>query len=543
MRTAIAAVFARFAETGSARRVWLRFRSEGLTFPLQMHQRGEIRWVEANYTAIHHVLSNPVYAGAYAYGKTRRETVIDASGARKNRVRHLPQSEWQVLIEEHHEGFIDWRTYEANQARLAANTRPGPHKTGGAVREGSALLQGLASCGHCGRRLKTHYRGRNTAPGYHCAGKIIVEGRGCQCLNVGGVQIDEALAKAVLAALEPVKLAATLAAAERLEIDAEATLKQWRLGAERAAYEASRAERRYRAVDPDNRLVARGLEREWEQRLTELEAAKEELARRLERRPCVLGPEERERLLAVGADLAIVWAAPTTLARDRKELLRALIDEVILSVDRDAPAAHLILRWKGGALTDIDVALPRSRSATVRTDEETLDLVRHLAALYPDTVIAGILNRQGRTTARGHRFEANRVANLRNNWRIPCFQPRPEVSDGEIMSVAAAAVVLNVAPSTVHRWLNEGLMQGEQVTPGAPWRIRMTEELKARFTETAGEGFVTMQEATRALGVTRQTVLHRVKRGEIEAAHVTNGGKTGLRIKVIGHKTDLFERT
>jgi DNA invertase Pin-like site-specific DNA recombinase len=541
VRTTIASVFARFAETGSARRVWLRFRSDGLAVPLQMHQREEIRWVAASYTAIHHVLSNPVYAGAYAYGKTRRETMLDASGARRIRVRHLPQSEWQVLIKEHHAGFIDWRTYEANQARLAANTRPGPHRVGGAVREGSALLQGLASCGHCGRRLKTHYRGRSTAPGYHCAGQSIIEGRGCQCLNVGGVQIDEAVAKAVLAALEPVKLAATLAAAERLEIDTEATLKQWRLGAERAAYEASRAERRYRAVDPDNRLVARGLEREWEQRLTELEAAKEELARRLERRPRVLGPEERERLLALGADLAIVWAAPTTLARDRKELLRALIDEVILSVDRDASAAHLILRWKGGALTDIDVALPRSRPATVRTDEETLDLVRRLAALYPDTVIAGILNRQGRTTARGHRFEANRVANLRNNWRIPCFQPRPEVSDGEVMSVAAAAVALNVAPSTVHRWLNEGLMQGEQVTPGAPWRICMTEDLKARFTEVADEGFVTMQEATRRLGVTRQTVLHRVKRGEIEATHVTKGGKKGLRIRVVDNQDQLFE--
>ena len=544
VRTTVAAVFAHFAQTGSARRVWLRFRSEGLTVPLQMHQKGEIRWVEASYTAIHHVLSNPVYAGAYAYGKTRRETMLDASGARKNRVRHLPQSEWQVLIKEHHEGFIDWRTYEANQIRLAANTRPGPHTAGGAVREGSALLQGLASCGHCGRRLKTHYRGRNTAPGYHCAGKTIVEGRGCYCLSVGGVQIDEAVAKTFLAALEPVKLAATLAAAERLEIDNEATLKQWRLSVERATYEASRAERRYRAVDPDNRLVARGLEREWEQRLTDLETAKEELARRLQRRPRVLGQEERERLLVLGADLALVWEAPSTLARDRKELLRALIEEAVLAVDRDKMAAHLTLRWKGGALTDIDVPLPRSRPATVRTDEATLDLVRRLAALYPDAVIAGILNRQGRTTARGHRFEANRVANLRNNWRIPCFQPKPESGDeGEAMTIAAAAVVLDVAPSTIHRWLNEGLIPGEQVTPGAPWRIRMTEELKARFTKTAGEGFVTMQEATRALGVTRQTVLHRVKRGEIEAAHVTNGGKTGLRIRVIAHEADLFDRT
>ena len=531
VRTTIASVFARFAETGSARRVWLWFRSEGLHLPLQMHQRWEIRWVEASYTAIHHVLSNPVYAGAYAYGKTRRETTLDASGARKKRVRHLPQSEWQVLIKEHHEGFIDWRTYEANQARLGANTRPGPHKIGGAVREGSALLQGLVSCGHCGRRLKTHYRGRNTTPGYHCAGKTIVEGRGCYCLNVGGVQIDEAVARTFLAALEPVKLAATLAAAERFELDIEAALKQWRLNAERAAYEAGRAERRYRAVDPDNRLVARGLEREWEQRLTDLETAQTELARRQEQRPCVLSREERERLLALGADLAIVWDAPTTTSRDRKELLRALIEEVILSVDRDEPAAHLTLRWKGGALTDIDVPLPRSRPATVRTDEATLDLVRRLATLYPDTVIAGILNRQGRTTARGHRFEANRVAHLRNHWRIPCFQPKLQAAEGEIMTVAAAAAVLNVAPSTLHRWLNDGLIAGEQVTPGAPWRIRLTEQLKARFTEAAGQDFVTMQEATRALGVTRQTVLHRVKRGEIEAAHVTKGGKTGLRIQ------------
>ena len=172
---AIRNVFARFAETGSARRVWLWFRSEGLTFPLQMHQNAEIRWVEASYTAIHHVLTNPVYAGAYAYGKSRRETMLDAAGARTKRVRQLPRSEWQVLIPDHHPGFIDWQTYEANQDRIANNIRPGPHKVGGAVREGSALLQSLASCGHCGRRLHTHYRGRSSAPGYHCPGKILVE--------------------------------------------------------------------------------------------------------------------------------------------------------------------------------------------------------------------------------------------------------------------------------------------------------------------------------------------------------------------------------
>ena len=345
--TAIRQVFAHFAETGSARRVWLWFRSEGLKFPLRMHQGGDIRWIEASYTAIHQVLTNPVYAGAYVYGRTRHEIVLDAAGQRKKRVRHLPRTEWQVLIPEHHPGFIDWQTYEANQERIAGNTRPGPHQAGGAVREGGALLQGLARCGHCGRRLHTHYRGRNASPGYHCPGKVLVENRGVYCLNIGGSQIDEAVTRTFVAALEPAGLAATLAAAERLEAEREAALKQWRLGVERANYEAQRAERRYRAVDPDNRLVARGLERDWEERLRALETAKLELERREKQRPRVISPVERDRLLTLGPDLAAVWNAQTTTPRDRKELLRTLIEDVTITVDRDMAAADLTLRWEG----------------------------------------------------------------------------------------------------------------------------------------------------------------------------------------------------
>ena len=501
---AIRNVFASFVQTGSARRVWLWFRSEGLTFPLQMHQGAQIRWVEASYTAIHHVLTNPVYAGAYAYGKSRRETMLNASGVGRKRVRKLPRSEWQVLIPDHHPGFIDWRTYEANQDRIAQNTRPGPHKAGGAVREGSALLQGLAACGHCGRRLHTHYRGRSSAPGYHCPGKILVEGRGVYCLNIGGVQIDEAVTRAFLAALEPAKLAATVAAAERLEADRETSLRQWRLGVERASYEASRAERRYRAVDPDNRLVARGLEREWEERLSALEAAKAELSRREEARPRALSQDERSRLLALGADLTAVWHAATTTPRDQKELLRTLIEEVIVKVERDNATARLTLRWKGGALAEIDLALPRSRPATIRTDEDTIALVRRLAALYPDAVIAGILNRQGRTTAYGHRFEAGRVGNLRRHWDIPCFEPSPAHAEGELLTIKKAAAALGVAPSTLHRLLNAGIIPGEQLTPGAPWRIRLTCDTMARFNNDPGDGFMPMREAIKALGVSRQ---------------------------------------
>jgi DNA invertase Pin-like site-specific DNA recombinase/predicted DNA-binding transcriptional regulator AlpA len=539
--SAVHSVFARFAEFGSVRRVWLWFRAEGLSFPLQTHYGAAIRWIDPSYTAIYHVLTNPVYAGAYAYGKTRREITLDATGRHMKRLRKLPRSEWSVLIPEHHEGFIDWKTYEANRERIAANTHPRPHQSGGAVREGSALLQGLATCGHCGRRLRTHYTGRTASPGYHCAGKTIVASRGVYCLNAGAVQIDTAVARAVLAALAPVGLEAALTAAERLEADHDGALAQWRLAVERASYQAQRAERRYMAVDPENRLVARGLEAEWEQCLRELEKAKAELARRERERPRTLSAEERSRLLSLGADLQTVWQAPTTAPRDQKELLRALLEEVIITTHRAEQRAHLTLRWRGGTLTELDLDLPRLRPTIVRTDEDTIALVRRLAALYPDTVIAGILNRQERKSAHGHRFTANNVGNLRRHWNIHRFEPPATPPDGELLTIKRAAAALGIAPSTIHRWLNDGFIAGEQLTLGAPWRSRLTDDLRARFVADAPQGYLTMYQAMRLLGVSRQTVLQRVKRGELEAIHVARGRRKGLLIKVMRTQPELFD--
>jgi DNA invertase Pin-like site-specific DNA recombinase len=541
--TAIRTIFTCFTELGSARSVWLALRSEGMKFPWQHHYGAPIRWIDPSYHAIHQVLSNPVYAGAYVYGKTRRELVLDGTGHRKQRTRKLAPEQWQVLIRDHHQGYIDWDTYESNCTRMAANTRPRPHQPGnGAVREGSALLQGIAVCGHCGRKLRTHYTGRMASPGYHCAGKQLVEGRGCYCLSIGAVQIDEAVTRAVLETLAPSGIEAALAAAERIEAGREAMLKQWRQAVERAAYEAQRTERRYRAVDAENRLVARGMEAEWELRLRELEEAKAELARREQRQPKSLSAADRQRLLELGADLPEVWRAPTTAARDKKELLRAILEEVIIAVQKQDGHAQLTLRWRGSAVTAITLDLPRQRQATVRTDEDTIDLLRRLAAHYPDAVIAGILNRQGRHTAYGHRFTASRVSSLRTHWKIPRYK-RPAVKpEGELLTIKTAAEVLGLAASTVHRWLGEGIIQGEQITPGAPWRIRITDELRSRVAEEAPEGYLTMYQTMRRLGVSRQTVLQRVKRGEIAAVHVRRGRQKGLRLKVIQRQRDLFEQ-
>jgi hypothetical protein len=199
-----------------------------------------------------------------------------------------------------------------------------------------------------------------------------------------------------------------------------------------------------------------------------------------------------------------------------------------------------VIRWKGGALDEINLALPRSRPATIRTDEDTIGLVRRLATYYPDSVIAGILNRQGRTTAYGHRFETSHVSSLRNHWNIPCFERRAEQPDGELLTIRKAAVALGIAPSTLHRLLNDGFIGGEQPTPGAPWRIRLTDALVARFKGEAGNDFLPMREAMRVLRVSRQTVLQRVRRGDLEAVHVVRGKQKGLRIKVLGHQPELF---
>jgi hypothetical protein len=540
---AIRTVFERFAEFGSARRVWLWFRSEGLAFPLQTTPAGlpsPIRWVTPTYTALHHILTNPVYAGAYTYGKTRYERYVDEHGAVKKRIRHLPLDQWSVLIQDHHPGFIDWVAFQANQARLDSNIRPMPHQPGGAVREGSALLQGLATCGHCGRRLHVHYRGRNSTPGYHCAGKDLVAGRGVYCLNVGGMAIEQAVASAFLEAITPAVIEAMRLSVQQLQSNQDAALSQWRLEVERARYEAERAERRYRTVEPENRLVARGMETEWENRLRDLAAAEMELRRRELQRPSTISPEQLKAIERLGADIRQVWNTTTTTDRDRKELLRTLLEEVVLHLKRAEGSANLTLRWRGGAITLLDVPVPRFKPMGPRTDEDTIALLRRLVVLYPDEVIAGILNRQGRKTATGERFTANQVGSLRRYRDIPRFQAPTTPPDGELVSIRKAAQILGMNTSSIHRWLADGFIAGEQVTPGAPWQIRITDELRASIVQQAPPEYLPMLETTMKLGVSRQTVLQRVKRGELKAVLVRQGRRKGLRIRVVEQQPDLF---
>jgi transposase-like protein len=234
-------------------------------------------------------------------------------------------------------------------------------------------------------------------------------------------------------------------------------------------------------------------------------------------------------------------AGDTTTDKDRKQLLRTLLDEVHITVRRDDsdPHAELLLRFAGGALSELTVPLRRPQPS-IRTDEDTIDLLHRLAVHYPDTKIAGILNRQGSRTASGLSYTASRVASLRHHWNIPCHQPTDEPPEGDLLNVTAAARQLGIAPSTLLRWLNDGFVAGEQLTPGAPWRIRITDELRHMLVDNAPNGWLALHHASRALGVSRQTVLQKVKRGELEAVLTRTGRRKGLRINVPTPTDSLF---
>ena len=420
VRGAIGAVFDRFAASGSARQVWLWLRENGLQLPSL--RAGQLAWVTAAYPAVHKILTHPAYAGAYVYGRTRAERYIDASGTPAGKRRAVPRPEdWQVLITGHHPGYIDWDTYLANTARLAANMAPVRGADGtGATREGCALLQGLAICGICGRRLGVFYRGpARSIPGYQCNGGVLVGGgQGRFCTRVSGLRTDPAVARHVLDVLTPLALQAAIDAADQIEAGHDAALDQWRRQAEQARYAATRAERRYRAVDPENRLVARGLEAEWEAALQAAQDADAELDRREAARPVRLSAGERAKILAIAADLPALWAAPSTTDRDRKELLHTLLDDVVVTVDAASRTARLVLHWRGGLISEITADLPRPKPP-YRTSEDTVSLIGRLAAHYDDSMIAKVLNQQQRRTATGMSFTPANVATIRKRHGIP----------------------------------------------------------------------------------------------------------------------------
>lgn len=544
---AIAEVFRRFAELGTARQVLLSLREDGLLLPRRPTRTGRITWQPATYPAVHDFLTNPVYAGAFVFGRTRTEKRIDINGKLVQRTMLLPREQWEVLIPDHHRGFIDWATYEANTARLRANWRAPRGTGGGAPREGAALLQGRLRCGKCGRMMQTGYSGANgNCPRYVCARARQLYGGEKACQSIGGRRLEQRVLDEVFAVLEPAALTATATALRDAEQAHAATLRTFELTVERARYQAERARRQYDAVEPENRLVARTLERALEAKLAAQRQAERDLIAAQARRPIRLTDEELAWLSRAGADVRAVFAAPSTTFRDRKKLLRAIVSEVVIDIDATARTAALRIIWQGGAVTELEMTLTKPGGHFRATDEDTTALVRRLAVHYDDKTIAQILGRQRRRTGTGLPFTKSRVHSLRVSRGIPAYQPpetvTPADDDAVVVTVREAECLLGVGKVTIYRWLRDGFITGEQLTPGAPWRIRIDQAVRDRVVPQVPDGWVGLDQAATILGVARQTVLHKVQRGELQAVHVNRGQRKGLRIKVSNDQAGLFDQ-
>jgi DNA invertase Pin-like site-specific DNA recombinase len=543
---AIATVFRRFEELGSARQVLLSMLGDGLKLPRRPARVGRITWAAPTYPAVHDFLTNPVYAGAFVFGRTKTEKRINPDGRLVQRTRQVPRAEWEVCIPDHHPGFIGWERYEQIQQQLRSNWRPPRGHGGGPAREGTALLQGRLRCGRCGRLMQTGYSGtKGNSPRYVCArAKQLYGGeRGCQSL--GGRRLEQRVLAEVFAVLEPAALAATAEALAHAEVHHAKRLRAFELQVERACFEADRARRQFDAVEPENRLVTRTLERAWEQRLAALRQAEADLVAQQARRPTALTPEELAWLRRAGADVRRIFQAPTTTVRERKQLLRALIAEVVVTVNPTDRTAELRIVWQGSATSELTMPLTKTGGHFRSTDEDTVALVRRLAVHYDDTQIALILSRQHRRTGSGLPFTRARVASLRVSRGIPASPRKPVVPAGDdalVVGVGPAERLLGVSKVTIYRWIKEGFIVGEQLTPGGPWHLRIDDQVRARIVPEVPAGWLALDEAARALGVARQTVLHRVQRGELNAVHVNRGKRKGLRIQVEREQAGLFDQ-
>jgi DNA invertase Pin-like site-specific DNA recombinase len=538
VRHAINRVFCLWRQLGSARQVVMELIAEGQKLPRRTVGQRRIRWARASYGAVHDFLTNPAYAGTFAFGKKRQEKTLDAEGRIRVKTIELPIEEWSVCLPDHHPGYVSWDEYLATRARLRANVRP-RGEGGGAAGQGNALLQGLVRCGRCGRRMQVAYSGTNgNVPRYLCSVGHVMHATGRICGSLGGSRLDRAVAEAFLQAVTPAAVAATAGAIGELTDQHEQRLAGQRLALERAQFEADRARRQFDACEPEHRLVARTLERALEDALAEVEREQRALASLDRARPAPLTDAERQSLAELARNLPRLWNAKTTTQRDRKELLRALITEVVVTIDRDQHRADVEVFWEGGAGTELSVRLNRHDNAPRRLAEDTIDLIRRLAVYHPDEQIAAILNRQGRRTGTGLPFTRARVQGARFRAAIPAAPPADPAS--ELVTIQDAARQLGVSTFTIRRWLRDGLLPGEQTTPNAPWRIRLTDEIRGRFVPDVPDGFVPLAEAAKRLGVARQTVLHQVQRGERRAIEVTQGRRTGLRIEVPPDDLGLF---
>jgi DNA invertase Pin-like site-specific DNA recombinase len=486
VQQAIQLLFDTFETAGSARAVVRHFRQHKLLFPtreLRGARKGELRWQRLTPGRVSSVLHNPLYAGAYVYGRTEQQLEPRPGQIQpsKKRVRRSDPADWDVLIREAHHGYIRWDQYLRNQQRLEDN-RTDHRESRGAAREGCALLQGIVLCGKCGRRMTLRYRDNTYY--YRCQLAYQEYGEPL-CQFIRGEDVDTVVTALLLEAMTPAQLSISLQALEQIEAHTQQIERHWQLRIERAKYEADLARRRYTAVDPENRLVARSLERDWNEKLVAVERLEREYAAAPRPSQLVATPEERARILSLAQDFPVIWQASTTSNAERKQLLRFLIKDVTLT--RREEDIHLGVRWQTGAASERAIARRKRVDEIWRTPDKVITRIRALATHQTDRQIAAQLNAEGLTTGAGQKFDRVRVRRVRLKYDIPAGCPempnpredRPR-GDGRF-SAKAAARLLNVSLSTINQWCRTGKLESIQAVPSSPRWITLTPKITARL--------------------------------------------------------------
>jgi len=469
IQAAIDLVFRKFAELGSARQVYFWLDQQQIQLPVMRgpEDAQEIIWQPARYHAVHSILKNPIYAGAYAYGRSRTVRRLEAGQKRVVRQLRRRREEWPILILNHHEGYIDWEVYENNQKMIADNENARGGAVRGSIKNGEALLAGMLRCGHCGAKLLAQYP-RSGVIRYQCSGRIFNRDQPC-CVMFGGLRADRLVSEQLLQCLAPLGMGAAIEAIEMLQGSSDDRVLQKQLALERAGYEVNHARRQYDAVDPSNRLVAAELELRWNQALTTEAQLEAELGTLQQARERPLNDAQKRELMEFAQDLPRLWDDPRSSAEYKKRMLRIALKDIV--VTSEGETIHFTLHWQGGDHTQVEFQKIRSGAQRYVLDKDLVEIIRLLARIEPDERIASILNRTQRRTAHGKAWTAKRVCSMRHHHAIEVYREGERQARDE-MSVGEASYLLRVTSSTVLRLIRLKQLPATQACGGAPWIMR-----------------------------------------------------------------------
>jgi hypothetical protein len=466
--------FEQYSSCLSVKALPTAFQELGLRFPRRSYGGawdGKLLWGRLTHSRVLGILANPFYAGTYVFGRRQSRKELATTGEIESRSRLVPQDEWRIVIRDHHPSYVAWEQFVANRQRLASN-RTNAEVLAGPAREGLCLLQGLLVCGRCGRRLGIRYTGNGGIyPIYQCIWRHREALARHACFTVPARPLDEAIAERIVTAVTPATIALALQALTSLEERDRAIGAQWRRRIERARYEVDLAERRYEAVDPNNRLIAATLETRWNDAMQRLQDIEGEFAIFERQTLRTVTAEQKRQILRLGHDFPRLWTAPTTAPRDRKRMLRLLVRDITVAKGSEPKLLRLNIRWQGGATETLELRLPPNRAEAVRYPDTFVQRIRTLAVDHDDQEIVALLAHEKLTSSTGKPFTLSMIRWIRFKHRIPSV-PAPAGA----LNVRQLRERYGVSMWVVYYWIECGVIDARRKMPGLPYAIIVTEE-------------------------------------------------------------------